>query len=264
MLILLSPAKNLDWSALQDTVPRTEPALAKDAALLVKAAKRLSARELAGLMDLSDKLAALNQARFQAFGGAPSRQNAKQAVLAFNGEVYQGLNAKSLNLEEMAFAQAHLRILSGLYGVLRPLDVIEPYRLEMGTKLETARGPDLYAFWGARIAKALSAEAEGVIVNLASDEYFGAVDRKALKARVITPKFLDVKDGKARPVFMFVKRARGMMARFAIEHRITAPEGLRAFSSGGYRFDSAASADDHWVFSRPQPKAAPRGKAAKV
>jgi hypothetical protein len=256
MLILLSPAKNLDWSAPPESVARTQPALMKDAAALAKIAKRLTAGDLARLMDLSDKLADLNRARFQAFGGAASLAHAKQAILAFNGDVYQGLAAKTLTPDDLAFAQAHVRILSGLYGLLRPLDAIEPYRLEMGVKLANPRGEDLYDYWGAKIAKALNADGDGVIVNLASDEYFSAVDRKTLEARVITPKFLDVKDGKARSVFMFVKRARGMMARFAIERRITAPDGLKAFNAGGYRLDAAASGADDWVFTRPQPKAA--------
>jgi cytoplasmic iron level regulating protein YaaA (DUF328/UPF0246 family) len=257
MLILLSPAKNLDWSPPPDGLPMTAPALAKDAAALAKVAKSLSSADLKRLMDVSDKLADLNRARFQAFGGKVSREAAKHAVLAFNGDVYQGLSAKTLSADDLAFAQRHLRILSGLYGVLRPLDAMEPYRLEMGTKLATERGEDLYDYWGAKIAKALNAEAAGdLILNLASDEYFSAVDRKALKGRVITPKFLDVKDGKARSVFMFVKRARGMMARFAIEQRISDEAGLKHFSAGGYRLDKAASDADTWVFTRPQPKAA--------
>jgi cytoplasmic iron level regulating protein YaaA (DUF328/UPF0246 family) len=256
MLILLSPAKNLDWSAPPEGLARSEPALMKEAMALAKIAKRLSAGDLARLMELSDKLAVLNRERFQAFGAADSRARAKQAVLAFNGDVYQGLAAKTLSPDDLAFAQRHVRILSGLYGVLRPLDVIEPYRLEMGTKLANPRGEDLYDYWGCKIAKALTPEADGVIVNLASDEYFSAVDRKALKERVITPRFLDVKDGKARPVFMFVKRARGMMARFAIERRIKDPEGLKRFDMGGYQLDAAASSPDAWVFTRPQPAAA--------
>lgn len=257
MLILLSPAKNLDWSPAPADLPATAPALGKDATTLAKVAKGLSAGDLARLMELSDKLADLNRARFQSFGSKESKANAKQAVLAFNGDVYQGLSAKTLSADDLAFAQTHLRILSGLYGVLRPLDVIEPYRLEMGTKLATARGEDLYDFWGGKIADALNADAANdVIVNLASDEYFSAVDRKTLKAKVITPKFLDVKDGKARSVFMFVKRARGMMARFAIEKRITDPDGLKAFKAGGYKLDKAASTDADWVFTRPQPKPA--------
>lgn len=260
MLILLSPAKNLDWSPPPPGLEKTAPVLAKDAAALAKTARALKPADLARLMDLSDKLATLNHERFQALGGVESRSNAKQAILAFNGDVYQGLAAKTLTPVDLAFAQAHVRILSGLYGLLAPLDAIEPYRLEMGVKLANSRGADLYDFWGDRIAKTLNAtlkaQSSDEIVNLASDEYFSAVDRKALKARVITPKFLDIKDGKARPVFLFVKRARGMMARYAIEKRITNADGLKSFTVGGYRLDRAASSETDWVFTRPQPKPA--------
>ena len=257
MLILLSPAKNLDWSPSPAGLPRTAPALGKDAAALAKVARKLSAGDLKRLMGISDKLADLNRARFQALDLAAPLDEGKQAALAFNGDVYQGLDAKSLTADDLAFAQHHVRILSGLYGLLRPLDAIQPYRLEMGTRLATARGADLYAFWGARIAKALNADLAGhatpVIVNLASDEYASAVDRKAHGAPMIAPRFLDVKDGKARPVFLFFKRARGLMARYAIQHRITDPEALKGFDLDGYRFDAAASDESSWTFTRPQP-----------
>jgi cytoplasmic iron level regulating protein YaaA (DUF328/UPF0246 family) len=265
MLILLSPAKNLDWANPPAGLARTAPRLTKQTAALAKAAKRLKAADLKRLMDLSDKLAELNVARFKAFDPKAEPDAGKQAVLAFNGDVYQGLNAKNLTSEDLAFAQTHLRILSGLYGLLRPLDAIQPYRLEMGTKLATAEGEDLYDFWGDAIAKLIAADladhADKTILNLASDEYFSAVPLKALKAPVITPRFLDVKDGKARPVFMFVKRARGMMARFAIESRATRPEDLKDFDAGGYRFDAAASDSTSWTFTRPQPP--PVGAAAQ-
>jgi cytoplasmic iron level regulating protein YaaA (DUF328/UPF0246 family) len=255
MLILLSPAKNLDWTPPPDDLPRTEPVLAKDANALAAIAKKLTRSDITVLMDLSDKLAELNHARFQDFAKA-APEHAKQAILAFNGDVYQGLQARSLKPADLAWAQDHLRILSGLYGLLRPLDAIQPYRLEMGTRLASKRGDDLYAWWGDRIAKALRADLgpERLVLNLASDEYFSAVDQKALGARIITPKFLDVKDGKARPVFMFVKRARGMMARWAIETRARDGDVLKRFSAGGYRFDEAASGETAWVFTRPQPK----------
>lgn len=263
MLILLSPAKNLDWSAPPEGLDRTAPRLTKETALLAKAARALSAADLKRLMDLSDKLAELNRDRFKAFDPKAPPEAGKQALLAFNGEVYQGFAAKTMREEDFAFAQNHLRILSGLYGLLRPLDAIQPYRLEMGTRLATARGETLYDFWGTTIAKLLQADlkehTEQVIINLASDEYFSAVPKKALKAKVITPKFLDVKDGKARPVFMFVKRARGMMARYAMDHKITTPQHLMAFQGGGYRFDADASNDHTWTFSRPQPPALKAG-----
>jgi uncharacterized protein len=259
MLILLSPAKNLDWSTPPAALPRTAPRLVKQTEALAKAAKRLKAADLKRMMELSDKLAELNVARFQAFDAKAMPEAGKQAALAFNGDVYQGLSAKTLSAADLEFAQVHVRILSGLYGLLRPLDAIQPYRLEMGTKLSTPKGEDLYDFWGDGIAKLikddLAGHAEPVVLNLASDEYFSAVPLKALKAPVITPRFLDVKDGKARPVFLFVKRARGMMARFAIENRITTPEAMKAFNAGGYRFDAGTSTDASWTFTRPQPAA---------
>ncbi len=253
MLILLSPAKNLDWTAPPAGLPRTQPRMAPDTKLLAAAAKRLKPGDVQRLMDLSDKLAALNHARFQAFDPEAPSEAGKQAALAFNGDVYQGLQAKTLSRADWDWAQAHLRILSGLYGLLRPLDSIQPYRLEMGVKLKTRRGADLYEFWGSRLAKALDAEAAPAIVNLASDEYFSAVDRGALETPVVSPTFVEVKDGKARPIFLYVKRARGLMARYAIERRIEDPEALKAFSVGGYRFDAAASDAARWVFARPQP-----------
>lgn len=255
MLILLSPAKNLDWSPPPAFAARTEPALAKDAHALAAVAKRLTRSDLSRLMDLSDKLADLNHQRFQSFAKA-APEDAKQALYAFNGDVYQGLQAKTLKPADIAWAQDHLRILSGLYGVLRPLDVIQPYRLEMGTKLATKHGEDLYDWWGDKIAKTLRADLgpDRLVLNLASDEYFSAVDQKTLGATIITPKFLDVKDGKARPVFMFVKRARGLMARWAIETRAADLATLQRFSGGGYKLDKAASTETEWVFSRPQPK----------
>jgi uncharacterized protein len=255
MLILLSPAKNLDWSPPPAGLAMSAPALSKDAAALAAIAKKLKAADLKQLMELSDKLAELNVARFKAFATKPAPEAVKHAVLAFNGEVYQGLKAKTLKPDDLTWAQDRLRILSGLYGVLRPLDAIQPYRLEMGVKLANPRGEDLYDYWGDKISKRLNEDLAGsdVIVNLASDEYFSAVDRKALKAKIITPKFLDVKDGKARPVFLFVKQARGLMARFAIDKRIENPEALMKFNSGGYKFDAKASSDIDWVFVRPQP-----------
>jgi hypothetical protein len=272
MLILLSPAKNLDWSAPPAGLPRTAPALAKETKALSAAAKALSRADLMRLMGISEKLADLNWQRFQSFDPAAKPEAGKQAVLAFNGEVYQGLKAATLKAEDLIWAQDRLRILSGLYGLLRPLDAIQPYRLEMGTKLATAKGEDLYDFWGSAIAKALNKDlgADGVVLNLASDEYFSAVDRKALQGRVITPNFKDVKDGKARAVFLFVKQARGLMARWAIQNRVEEVEALKRFSLGGYRFDPKASQGDNWVFTRPQPppvaetRAAAKAAAAKT
>lgn len=271
MLILLSPAKNLDWSPPPAGVARTVPQLAKETAALARVAKGLTRADLGRLMDLSDKLAALNWERFQAFDPKAAPETGKQAVLAFNGDVYQGLDAGTLSPGDLDWAQERLRILSGLYGVLRPLDAIQPYRLEMGTKLVTPKGENLYDFWGDRIAKALKAElkthAEPWVLNLASEEYFSAVDVKALGVRVITPAFKDVKDGKARSVFLFVKRARGLMARWAIQNRIETPGAVAEFSVAGYALDPGASRPDAPVFVRTQPKpvaaAKPKAKAAR-
>jgi uncharacterized protein len=257
MLILLSPAKNLDYSPPETPLPRTAPRLSGDIANLAKVTRKLSRAKIARLMHLSDKLADLNWHRFQAFDPALDGEDTLQAALAFNGDVYQGLDARSLSQDDLDWAQDHLRILSGLYGVLRPLDAIAPYRLEMGTRLKTGRGNSLYDFWGSRLSKSLNDDLpkgpERAVVNLASTEYFGAVDKKSLKARVITCHFKEIKDGEARILSFYAKKARGMMARFAIENRIDQPEGLKAFCAEGYAFDVAASKDDSLVFSRPQP-----------
>jgi cytoplasmic iron level regulating protein YaaA (DUF328/UPF0246 family) len=190
----------------------------------------------------------------------------KPAALAFAGDTYQGLEAGSLDADEMAFAQEHLRILSGLYGVLRPLDAIQPYRLEMGSRLKTGRGSSLYDYWGDRIAQALNAQAEAlgtdVLINCASQEYFGAVDLNALKPRVITPVFLEEKNGEAKIVSFYAKKARGAMARFIIQHRLTSPEGLRDFDSGGYAYRPDLSDGDRWVFLRDAVAAVATDKAA--
>ena len=254
MLVVLSPAKNLDFSPV-DHPPATQPALIEETAKLAKTTRGLSRAKLKALMGISEPLADLNHARFQAFDAAA--EDGLPAALAFAGDVYRGLDARTLKTKDLLWAQDRLRILSGLYGVLRPLDAIQPYRLEMGTKLHTRRGEDLYSFWGPRIAKELDADAADhaapVIVNLASNEYFKAVDRKALKTPMVSATFLDVKDGKARALFMFVKRARGLMARWIIENRIETPDDLKDFSVEGYRFSKADSSDGALVFQRPQP-----------
>lgn len=255
MLVVVSPAKSLDMEPVD--VPATAPAFQEDAVRLSKTAKNLSLKELKGLMDISDDLARLNRDRFKAFAAEPSVDMTKAAALAFNGDTYQGLEAKTLNADDLAWAQDHLRILSGLYGLLRPLDAIQPYRLEMGSRLKTRRGKSLYEYWGDTIAKALNAQAEAVgadtLVNCASQEYFGAADRKALKLRVITPVFMEVKENKPRIVSFFAKRARGAMARYVVENRITDPEGIKHFSSGGYGYDSDLSEGNKWVFLRDYP-----------
>ena len=204
----------------------------------------------------ADRDAALNHARFQAFdpNAKPDAAAALPAALAFAGDVYRGLDARSLKADDLSWAQDHLRMLSGLYGVLRPLDAMQPYRLEMGTKLHNPRGEDLYSFWGDRIAKTLDADAAAhdapLIVNLASNEYWKAVDKKALKTPVVAANFLDVKEGKARALFMFVKRARGLMARFIIEKELNDPGGLKKFRADGYRYNKAESTARELVFTR--------------
>lgn len=258
MLLLLSPAKNLDFSPPPLETPRTAPRLASDTAALAKVTARLKKAEIGRLMNLSDTLAELNHMRFQALDPLDTGEGTLQAAMAFNGDVYRGLRARDLTDEDLAWAQEHVRILSGLYGMLRPLDVIAPYRLEMGTRLKTRRGDTLYDFWGARIARLLHSDlashAHPVVVNLASVEYFGAVDPKALKAPVITCHFKEVKDGKARVLSFYAKTARGLMARYAIQRRITDPSDLQGFDTAGYRFDPAASNARDWVFTRPQPE----------
>ena len=255
MLVVISPAKSLDMTPVQ--IPATAPAFQDDALRLAKTARGLSLGDLKSLMAISDDLARLNRDRFAAFAADPAPEAVKPAALAFNGDTYQGLEAKTLSTDDLHWAQDHLGILSGLYGLLRPLDAIQPYRLEMGSKLKTRRGASLYEYWGDTIAKALNARAADVgtdlLVNCASQEYFGAVDRKALKLRVITPSFMEVKDDKPRIVSFFAKRARGAMARFIVENRLTAAEAIKDFTSGGYAYDANLSDGDTWVFVRSYP-----------
>ena len=255
MLFVLSPAKRLDFSDHPLAKRATRPRMAEDTAQLAVTTRRLTAPDLKRLMHLSDDLAKLNRERFRDFDA--ERDGDLPAALAFAGDVYQGLKARELDPAGMGWAQDHLRILSGLYGVLRPLDAIQPYRLEMGTKLSTRRGRDLYAFWADRIAGRLDADlaghTEAVIVNLASEEYFGAVDRKALKAPVIDVRFEEEKDGDRRVLSFFAKQARGLMARWAIDQRIERAADVKGFDRAGYRIDKAVSADAALVFWRPQP-----------
>ena len=259
MLVVISPAKRLDWE-MRD-VEMTAPAFQDDALRLVKTARNLHLGKLKGLMDLSDDLARLNRDRFAAFEDAPEPGLTRPAALAFAGDTYQGLEAASLDKEELAWAQDHLRILSGLYGLLRPLDAIQPYRLEMGSRLKTRRGASLYDYWRDDLAKALNRQAEDLgtdlLVNCASQEYFAAVSPKALKLKVITPQFMEEKgDGKGpKIVSFFAKKARGAMARFIVQNRITDGCGVLEFDLGGYRFDPSRSTRERPVFLRPYPAA---------
>lgn len=252
MLVVISPAKRLDWSPVD--VQPTEPAFQHEANILASHARALTLQKLKGLMDLSDDLAKLNRDRFRDFQDESTPENAKPAVFAFAGDTYMGLEAATLDADALSYAQDHLRILSGLYGVLRPMDAIQPYRLEMGSRLKTRRGKNLYEFWRDAPAKALNAAAEdagsNILVNCASQEYFGAVDLKKLKPRLIEPVFYEVKAGTPKIVSFFAKKARGSMARFIVERRVTDVEGLKDFDYGGYHFDANASEGNRLVFSR--------------
>ncbi|MEM1360896.1 MAG: peroxide stress protein YaaA [Pseudomonadota bacterium] len=260
MLIAISPAKRLDWTPRPD-VTMTMPDFAEDAVYLANVARRLSKPKLQDLMGISVDLARLNQTRFREFSDAPSKEVLRPAALAFAGDTYAGLEAGSLDAEELAWAQDHLRILSGLYGLLRPLDAIQAYRLEMGSRLKTRKGPTLYAYWGDRLAKTLRAQASDLgtdtLVDCASAEYFGAVDSKALGLRFIKPVFLEERpSGDAKIISFFAKKARGAMARFIIQRRVTDAAGLADFDLGGYRYDPARSQPDQPVYLRPAEAAA--------
>lgn len=259
MLVVISPAKRLDWTERETEV--TQPDFQCDAVRLAKTARNLTLGHLKDLMNLSDDLARLNRDRFRSFEAEPEAAATRPAALAFAGDTYQGLEASSLDPDELVWAQDHLRILSGLYGVLRPLDAIQPYRLEMGSRMKTRRGASLYDYWGDQLSKALNSQASSigtdVLVNCASQEYFGAVPPKALKLNVITPAFMEDKDDGRGPkiVSFFAKKARGAMARFIIQNRLTDPEGLKDFDLGGYFYAKDLSTASKPVFIRPYPTA---------
>jgi cytoplasmic iron level regulating protein YaaA (DUF328/UPF0246 family) len=252
MLIVLSPAKSLDLDTPSTTDLHTLPDFIGRAGELVDVLRGYSHGQVAELMSLSDKLAMLNVSRYAHW--TPEHGEGRQAIMAFNGDVYAGLDARSLTPAGLKFAQAHVRILSGLYGLLRPLDLIHPYRLEMGTRLPNPRGKDLYAFWGETVSAALNEQIAAVgakaLVNLASEEYFRSVKPKLLSVPVITPVFEDWKNGKYKIISFFAKRARGMMARYATVKRITDPEKLKGFDVDGYAFDARDSDERNWVFRR--------------
>jgi cytoplasmic iron level regulating protein YaaA (DUF328/UPF0246 family) len=254
MLLLLSPAKSLDYETVLPPQPHTAPLFVKQSQVLIALLRQRSPQDIATLMSLSDKLAALNVARYLAWSSRATSKNARQAVLAFDGDVYDGLAARSLTEADLAWAQNHLCILSGLYGVLRPLDLMQPYRLEMGTRLANPQGSDLYQFWGTQIAdylnQRLRTDISPVVINLASQEYFKAVAIKALKARVVHCVFEELRNGEYKVVSFSAKRARGMMARFAITNQLVQPEQLRGFDADGYAFDNAASNAQRMVFRR--------------
>ena len=252
MLMVVSPAKALNFAAPPANAPLTLPIMRQDTETLAKVARRLTVRDLKSLMGISDQLAKLNRQRFQAFD--PQSEDGLQAVFVFNGDVYRGLQARSFDQAALKWAQGHLRILSGLYGLLRPLDAIQPYRLEMGSRLRTRRGATLYAFWGARLSVSLNEAAAGhadpTLVNLASQEYFAAVDQTALRLPVVTCHFREERDGALRTLSFPAKRARGLMARFAVDRRLDTAEHLKDFDAEGYGFRADVSTNSDWVFAR--------------
>ncbi len=253
MLFVISPAKNLDFETPAVTKVASQPRYLDQSQVLIKQLQQLPVQDVASLMKLSAKLASLNLGRFQSWTLPFNASNAKQAILAFNGDVYTGLDAASLDEAGFDFAQKHLRILSGLYGVLKPLDYIQPYRLEMGTKLANSKGKDLYEFWDEQLRFSLEAEpafSDEVLINLASNEYFKAVKVKQLKARVITPMFKDAKNGHYKIISFYAKKARGLMSRYIIDHKIIEAEQIKAFDIDGYYFNQAQSTADDWVFLR--------------
>lgn len=256
MLVVVSPAKTLDFDTPPVLDDFSKPELLEESKLLIERARQLTPAELGKLMKISDKLAGLNAARFADWQPDFTPDNAKQALLAFKGDVYTGLDAESLSAKDFKFAQAHLRILSGLYGLLRPLDLMQAYRLEMGTKLDNERGKDLYQFWGDIITDklnlALEEQGDNVLINLASNEYFKAVQPKRLSGQIITPIFKDSKNGQYKIISFYAKKARGLMARYIIQHQLTQVSQLTQFDVDGYYFVEAESSATELMFKREE------------
>jgi cytoplasmic iron level regulating protein YaaA (DUF328/UPF0246 family) len=256
MLVVISPAKNLDYDSPPKTDVFTQPEMLEDSHELIKHCKKLSPAKISSLMKISDKLAGLNADRYATWQTPFDVNNAKQALLAFNGDVYAGLDAAGFSQDDFNYAQQHLRILSGLYGVLRPLDLMQAYRLEMGTKLDTGKDKNLYQFWGERIShklnEAIDNQGDNVLVNLASNEYFKAVKPKVLNAEIYTPVFQDCKNGQYKVISFFAKKARGMMARFIIQNRLTEVSQLKQFDVSGYKFSEIKSKGNELVFTREE------------
>lgn len=254
MLMVISPAKTLDYTTPLATTRYTQPALLEKSQQLINVARDLSPAQIASLMSISDKLALLNAQRFNDWQPNFTPENARQAILAFKGDVYTGLQAETFSEADFDFAQQHLRMLSGLYGLLRPLDLMQPYRLEMGTRLANPAGKDLYSFWGETLTEALNqalaAQGDDLLINLASDEYFKAVQPKKLNGRLIKPVFLDEKNGKFKIISFYAKKARGLMCRYIIENRLQQAEQLKQFNLDGYFFDEESSRDNELVFKR--------------
>lgn len=255
MLMVISPAKTLDFESPLATQRYTQPALLEESQKLIALARKLSPADIGSLMHISDKLAVLNAQRFNDWQPDFTPDNARQAILAFKGDVYTGLQAETFSEKEFDFAQQHLRMLSGLYGLLRPLDLMQAYRLEMGIKLANPAGKDLYSFWGEKLTlalnDALADQGDDVLINLASDEYFKAVKPKRLKGEIVKPVFLDEKNGTFKVISFYAKKARGLMSRYIIEHRLSKPAQLKKFDVDGYVFDAEASKGNELVFKRP-------------
>lgn len=256
MLMVISPAKTLDYTSPVKLKEHTEPEHIKQSEQLIKQLKKLSVQDVASLMSISDKLAALNVARFAEWSPKFTTNNARQAILAFKGDVYTGLAAEDFSAKDVKFAQKHLRILSGLYGVLRPLDLMQPYRLEMGTKLANSKGKDLYEFWGEQITewlnKAITEQGDGILLNLASNEYFKSVKTKQLDAKIIDVDFKDLKNGQYKIISFYAKKARGMMARYVIKNQLKEVEQLKQFDSEGYYYSEEHSTDSKLIFLRDE------------
>ncbi len=260
MIIVISPAKTLDFETPSATQTHTLPDFLDDSAQLIDQLRQLEPDQIGQLMSISPKLATLNSNRYFAWNRPFNLNNAKQAILAFKGDVYTGLDADTLTESELSFAQDHLRILSGLYGVLRPLDLMQAYRLEMGTQLKNTRGNNLYEFWGDQITQSLNRDLKkqksDVLINLASNEYFQSVQKNKLNARIITPVFKDEKNGVYKIISFFAKKARGLMSRYIIQNQLTNPEDIKQFDIGGYQFSEDSSSQDEWIFTRAEPKSA--------
>ncbi len=256
MLSILSPAKKLDFTPPKLGIESSVPKFREQAIMLAKTAEKLSVEEIKNLMQISNNLAELNKLRFENFTNLPQQESSKQAALAFAGDTYKGLNAQSLSIDQLNYAQSKIRILSGIYGVLRPLDLIQPYRLEMGSKLVNTEGKNLYQFWKEKITKSLLKELEShknhVIINLASLEYFKAVDDKLLKDRIVTPQFFEKRSGQLKNISFYSKRARGAMARFIITNQVDNPKYLKDFDLDGYIYDKQSSITIRPVFFRDQ------------
>lgn len=259
MIITLSPSKGQEFETSAATAIQTQPQQLADSRVLIDELRRIDSASLRQLMDISENIANLNVERYRSFSTPFTLQNAKQALFAFKGDVYSGIDVDAYTEDDLEYAQQHLRILSGLYGALRPLDLIQPYRLEMKTRLANPGGSNLYQFWGERITDSLNRlmeqQQEPLLINLASNEYFKAVKPKLLRGRLLTINFKETKEDKTRVIAIFAKRARGLMTDFILRNRLETPGGIKAFNRGGYRFSAADSDDGQWTFTRPQPPA---------